>query len=373
MTPTVSVIIPSYNHEMFIKECIQSVLDQTFQDFEIIITDDASSDRTVEIIEEFTDTRIRLFKHPENRGASEASNNCIRQARGKYIAMLSSDDAWYPEKLEVQVNYLDEHPEIGVVFGKVEWIDETGEPIKARNFPYADVFNVKNRSRQEWLRHFFYKGNCLCHPCSLVRRECYTEVGMLNPSFANIPDFDFWVRICLRYEITVLDQKLIRFRRMTNEGNASGDTNTSRVRNRYEHRHVLDHYLQVTSPDELLQIFPEAAQYGKIAPETIPFFLGQLAITTGVDFMALWGLDLIYGLLQNESTAEILKRDLHFTQRNFIDLSGKCDPFRIAILYPVTPLPPVTQQSAFRLFVSASKQYAKDLFLIFTRSSTHKS
>ncbi|HSE39385.1 MAG TPA: glycosyltransferase family 2 protein, partial [Acidobacteriota bacterium] len=97
--PTVSVIIPSYNHERFVQECIQSVLNQTFQDFEIIITDDASIDRTVEIIEQFDDPRIKLFKHSINQGVSIAANNCIKHAKGKYIAWLSSDDAWYSEKL----------------------------------------------------------------------------------------------------------------------------------------------------------------------------------------------------------------------------------------------------------------------------------
>ena len=372
MAPTVSVIIPSYNHEEFIQECIQSVLDQTFQDFEIIITDDASRDRTVEIIEEFDDKRIKLFKHPENKGASVAANHCIENSAGKYIAMLSSDDAWYPEKLEIQVKYLEEHPEIGAVFGKVDWVDETGQIIQAKNFPYADIFNVRNRSRLEWLQHFFYKGNCLCHPCSLVRRECYTEIGMLNPSFANIPDFDLWIRLCLRYEIHVLDRRLIRFRRMTNEGNASGDTDTSRVRNRFEHRHVLDHYLAVTSPEEFTRVFPEANQYGKVTASTIPFLLAKLAIASGVDFMALWGLDLIYHLLQDKETAKILQKEMNFTHRDFIQLSGKCDPFRIALLYPVKTLPPVVQQSAFRMLLSASRQYAKEVYLILIRVLTHR-
>src|SRR5215207_6745619 len=156
--PSVSVIIPAYNHEKFVAECIQSVLNQTFQDFEIIITDDASTDRTVEIIESFDDSRIKLFKHSKNQGVSIAANNCILHAGGRYIAWLSTDDAWYPEKLEIQVRYLDEHPEIGGAFGKAAWIDESGNLITDNSFPYLDVFNVPNRSRVEWLRYFFLTG-----------------------------------------------------------------------------------------------------------------------------------------------------------------------------------------------------------------------
>jgi len=373
MPPTVSVIIPSYNHEKFIEECIQSVLDQTFQDFEIIITDDASTDHTVELIENFGDPRIKLFKHTKNQGASIASNNCINHAQGKYIAMLSSDDAWYPEKLEVQVNYLNQHPEIGAVFGKVDWVDETGQIIRNKSFPYMDVFNVSNRSRLEWLRHFFYKGNCLCHPCSLVRRECYEKIGLLNPTFANVPDFELWVRLCLHYEIQILDQKLIRFRRMTNELNASGDTNTGRIRNRFEYRHTLDHYLQITDPDEFLLVFPKAAKYGRVTADTIPFFLGQLAIESDVDFMVLWGLDQIYDLLQNERIAETLQTNFGFKHRDFIALSGKHDPLRISVLFPVRQATPVSAQpSLWRMFLSASRQYAKEVYMILIRLLTNR-
>lgn len=365
--PTVSVIIPSYNHEQFIEECIQSVLDQTYQDFEIIITDDASSDRTVEIVESFNDPRIKLFKFAENKGASVASNNCISHSKGKYVAMLSSDDAWHPEKLEVQVKYLEQHPEIGAVFGKVEWVDETGRAIKYKDFPYMNVFDVKNRNRFKWLRHFFYKGNCLCHPCSLVRRECYQEIGMLNPALANLPDFDLWVRLCLRYEITILNRRLIRFRRMTNETNASGDTQSGRIRNRFEYRHVLDHYLKIKNPEEFLLVFPQAAKYGKVTPETIPYILGRLAIESEMDYATLWGLDLIYNLLQKKKSAQLLQELFNFTYRDFIQFSGKYDPLKISVNFPVAQIPSVIQPSSFRMFLSATKRYAKELYLITIR------
>ncbi len=95
------------------------------------------------------------------------------------------------------------------------------------SFPYLNVFDVKNRTRFEWLRHFFEQGNCLCNPCSLIRRECFSEVGVYNPAFASMPDFDLWIRICLKHDIVILDQKLIRFRRINEDSNASGDNLTT--------------------------------------------------------------------------------------------------------------------------------------------------
>jgi hypothetical protein len=287
--------------------------------------------------------------------------------------MLSSDDAWYPEKLASQVQYLDEHPEISVVFGKVDWIDDYGDIIKDKNFPFMDVFNVKNRTRYEWLNHFFDRGNCLCHPCSLVRRECYAEVGMLNPAFANIPDFDLWVRICLRYDIHILDQKLIRFRRLIAEKNASGDTDKGRIRNRYEYRQILNNYLKITDPGEFLLVFPDSIRYSPVTTEVIPFILGRMAIDTGIDLWVLWGLDMIFNSLQDENTAKILEQNYHFCYRDFLDLSGKCDPFRIAAFFPSSqpatqPPPLVIEQSPFKAIYSASRRYAREVYNIIVQA-----
>lgn len=327
--PLVSVIIPSYNHEKFVGECIQSVLNQTFQDFEIIITDDASTDRTVEIIEQFDDPRIKLFKHSTNQGVSITANNCILHASGQYIAWLSTDDAWYPEKLEVQVQYLDEHPEIGVVFGKVDWIDETGNLITDNSFPYLNVFDVQNRTRVEWLRHFFLTGNCLSLPSSLVRKKCFAEVGLFNPAYAKLLDLDLWIRICFKYDITIFDQKLIRNRWISDESNASGNTLNNRIQWQFEHRHSLDHYLKIVNPDELLLIFPEAVKYGEVTTHTIPYFLGRIAIDNSWNYKTLWGLDVISGVFENENTAQTLENECNFTYLDFIKLSTECDMFNL--------------------------------------------
>jgi glycosyltransferase involved in cell wall biosynthesis len=361
MTPVVSVIIPSYNHEKYVGECIQSVLNQTFQDFEIVITDDGSSDRSIEVIEGFTDPRIKLFKHSVNKGACIAVNNCIQHARGKYIAMLSSDDAWYPEKLDVQVKYLDNHPNIAVVFGKVDWIDEHSNIINNPLFAYKSLFEVHNRTRSEWLRYFFLTGNCLCHPCSLVRAECYREVGMLNSAYGSLPDLDLWIRICLKHNIHILDKRLIRFRKILDESNASGYTNVTLIRNRFEHRHSLDHYLQITNPEDLLLIFPEVGKFGEVTVETIPYLIGRIAIDTGEDYKVLWGLDTICKLLKNEKIAQIIEARGNFTYLDFIKLSGSCDVYRISTF---TSEKPLSMEKGYKFFLSASKRYVKELYLI---------
>lgn len=363
--PTVSVIIPSYNHEKYVGHCIQSVLDQTYQDFEIVITDDGSSDSTVEIIEGFKDPRIKLFKHFKNKGACVAANNCIEHSNGKYIAWLSSDDIWYPNKLEAQVKYLERHPEIAAVFGKVDWIDENGNLIKSKKFPLKNLFEVKNRSRFEWLNYFFKKGNCISIPCSLVHKEYLTEIDMFDPTFANIPDLDLWIRLCLRYNIFILDQKLIKNRWIGHESNASGGNLKNLIRIRHEYKRSLDHYLQISNPSELLLIFPEAAKYGEVTKDIIPYFLGRIAIDDGLDFKVLWGLDVIYTLLQDERNLQILEKNCDFTYLDFIKLSGESDTFRISSGNS-SPLPASStlKRSPFRIFLSASRRYVTDIIFI---------
>jgi glycosyltransferase involved in cell wall biosynthesis len=132
--PTVSIIIPIYGVEAFIAATLQSVLDQTFQDFEVILVDDASPDRSVEICQQFTDPRLRMVRQ-ENRGLAGARNTGIRHAQGELLAFLDGDDLWLPEKLARQVQHLQNHPEVGVSFCPSLLIDEAGQLTGDRLMP----------------------------------------------------------------------------------------------------------------------------------------------------------------------------------------------------------------------------------------------
>jgi hypothetical protein len=209
--------------------------------------------------------------------------------------------------------------------------------ITHEGFPYKNVFEVENRTRYKWLGHFFRSGNCLCHPCSLIRKESYDEIGYLNPSYANLPDFDLWIRLCLKHDIHVLEPHLIKFRRLNNEKNTSGDTINNRRRNSFEFKQILNHYLNIKGPEELLLIFPEAVKYGKASRELIPYFLGRIAIDSGWDFMMSWGLETIFFLQENETLSHKLEKQCGFSHRDFINLAGECDPYKIS-LHPVQPV-----------------------------------
>jgi len=330
-TPRVSVIIPSYNHVKYVAEAIQSVIDQTYQDFEIVITDDGSTDGTVAEIEKFNDPRIRLFTLDKNSGAGVASKNCVKESRGEYLAMLSSDDIFLPEKLEKQVRFLDEHPDIWAVFGYAQIIDDEGNNIEDESNYYTTVFRQPNRTRFEWLNHFFYKGNCLCHPSVLARREVYTELGPPDPRYAQLGDYYRWIRTCLKHEIYILPENLIKFRAHAGGVNASGNRLVVRTRGSFEFTRILRHYLEIDSVNELLKIFPDAAKYGEPEKDIIPYFIARLAIDNGISppLAQVFGINVIYEILGDEKMATILEKRCGFTYSKFIELTGGHDYFNI--------------------------------------------
>jgi len=133
MSELVSIIVPTYNTEKFIRETIESVQNQTYQNWEMILADDASTDQTVAIIEEYAqkDSRIKLFKLPENKGNGFARNTALEKATGKYMAYLDADDLWFPEKLETQIQFLKTN-NLPFTFSFYDSIDEEGNDLNRR-------------------------------------------------------------------------------------------------------------------------------------------------------------------------------------------------------------------------------------------------
>jgi len=330
----VSVVIASYNHGKYIGEAIRSVLSQDYQDFEIVITDDGSADDSVARIKEFMDPRVKLFCFPANRGACTAMRNCLENAGGRYIAVLNSDDVFLPGKLTKQVQFLDAHPDVGAVFARATVVDAKGDSLEGRTTrAYLTVFDQPNRSRFEWLNYFFLQGNCLCHPSLLIRRECYDTVGFLDERYAQLPDLDFWIRLCMRYEIHILQEPLVRFRLHSAEGNASGKTPAKTRRARWEYRHLLDHYLKIDSPQMLQKVFPEARKYGdKIDPQLIPCALAMIALEAQPESQVrqIFAVETLFALLQEDATAQKVAAAFRFTYRDFIELTGRLDLFGIS-------------------------------------------
>lgn len=329
----VSVVIPSYNHEKYITEVIQSVLDQTYQDFEIIITDDGSTDRTVEKIKKFDDQRIKFFCFKKNQGAVSALNNCIQKSKGRYIAVLNSDDAFLPNKLKKQVKFLDTHPKVAAVFSYPQLVDEQGNGFTDTGHFYYNIFKQSNRTRFEWLNYFFYKGNCLCHPSVLIRKRSYEKVGYYDERFAQLPDFDFWIRLCLKNEIFVIPNNLIKLRIIEKELNVSAPGRVeNRVRDRTELGHILKNYLKIKKIEEFLKIFPQAERFAeKKNDELIPFLLARVAIESDSIVNQNFGVAILFDLLKDKDKALEINKKYKFSYIDFFQITGKHDLYNLEL------------------------------------------
>ena len=259
VTPMVSVIMTIYNGEIYAAETVQSVLDQSFGDFEFIIVDDGSTDSTLAILSGFRDERIRLIKLPENHHIAFAYNTAFRLVRGKYIAIIDSGDVWYPRKLEKQLDYLRSHPEHAGCFTWTDLIDRQGNDVNDVLKEVRDVFNCQTATREEWLRYFFFKGNRLCNPSSLISADAAREVGEHSLFYIQAFDFEWWVRFTCKFSFGVLEEPLLGFRREeTGDGvSVSTPMQITHVRFYNEWMHVRYHMFEYMDPELFIRTFGE--------------------------------------------------------------------------------------------------------------------
>ena len=194
----VTVIIPTYNRAKKVCRAVSSVLEQTFTDFEIIVIDDASDDDTAERLKEFG-KRIHVIRHHENKGVSAARNSGIKMAKGKYIALLDSDDYWMPEKLRVQIAFFNEHPDAVICQAREIWIRKGRRvnPAKKHMKPSGDIFIPSLKL-------------CLVSPSAvIIKRSLLDEVGMFDEEFPVCEDYDLWLRIAYKYPVYLIEQDLL--------------------------------------------------------------------------------------------------------------------------------------------------------------------
>lgn len=192
--PLISVIVPVFNGETFIRATIESVLNQTFSDLEVIVIDDGSQDSTVEIVSSFQDARLKQYSY-ENSGASVSRNRGIAHAIGEFVSFLDADDLWTPDKLEAQFLALKEHPEAAVAYSWVDYIDQSGKFLWAGNH-----LTINGDIHEALLIHNVLENGS--NP--LIRRQALAEVGDFNPQLSNAEDWDMLLRLAARYQFVAV-------------------------------------------------------------------------------------------------------------------------------------------------------------------------
>jgi glycosyltransferase involved in cell wall biosynthesis len=195
--PKISVCIPTYNSARYLPEAIESVLEQDFDDYELIICDNASTDNTTEICRSYTDSRIRYVRFEKLVTQGGNWNRCIALAQGQYVALLHADDKYLPGFLKERSRLLEENPEIGLAFGAVQIIDSDGRPISEQR-RYDEAFIAPP---PEFAKELLLSG-CVISPVSpMVRRDCYKAVGPFNERRLWAVDWEMWFRIAAHYGV----------------------------------------------------------------------------------------------------------------------------------------------------------------------------
>jgi glycosyltransferase involved in cell wall biosynthesis len=202
-TPLVSVVMSVFNGQTYLATAIESILQQTFRDFEFLAVDDGSTDRTADILTTYADRdkRMRVFQQP-NQGRATSLNDGIKLARGKYLARMDADDISLPDRFAEQVDFMEQHPDVGVLGGAYERITGNGEII--------DV--IRPPSRDSEIRSVMLHHNPMCHPAIMMRREMVLKSGGYRQALLDADDYDLWLRMCERSKIVNLGSVILQYR-----------------------------------------------------------------------------------------------------------------------------------------------------------------
>lgn len=320
--PKVSILCTAYNHERFVKYFIQSVLNQTEQDFELIIVDDNSSDNTVGEIERFTDSRIKFFKHEYNKGINAGINELFKLANGTYCVLIGSDDILGHNHLKTATEFLDKNPNIGVFYSSLNLIDDKNNPIE-------DKFNLhvrNNCDRFDLLKKMFFNHNMLLSPGMVIRKTALDKIMPLDLTILQYQDYQMHIKLLFNNEIYQTEEKLVDYRIISGNENISARTNIVLKREELEEYKLMDTYLEIEDLKLLKNIFKEEIVHvGEPAEGVIPYFLGILAFSAAKEVRKNWGFHTIMNFLKTEENFELVHKIYGINFKSYIDLANHLD------------------------------------------------
>ena len=226
--PKISVLMPVYNTEKYIAEAIESILNQTFRDFEFIIIDDCSTDKTWEIIEKYDkiDNRIVVLKNEKNLKIPANRNKLVSMAKGKYIIWQDADDISMPYRIEKQYNFMEENPEVGICGGWLQFFNENGNQSIRK---YA--------SDDKSLRKTIFRYSPVAQPVAIIRKKIIYEVGKYNTDYQVAQDLDMSFRIGMKYKFANIPEILLNYcehnKSVTFSKLKTQELNTIEIRKKY--------------------------------------------------------------------------------------------------------------------------------------------
>jgi glycosyltransferase involved in cell wall biosynthesis len=203
-TPKISLIIPTYNCASYLKRCIISALEQTYDNMEIIVVDDGSTDNTKNIVQSFGDSVHYIYQ--ENRGLAGARNTGIKASKGQYLAFLDADDCFDKENIKVKTSYLEEHPQIDWVFSDWDEVDEEGNFLARGSIKWS---YAKKQLKDRLFEELIYNRNFISPVTIMIKKAAMEKAGYFDPDVICQEDWDLWLRISLKHPAHYIDKVLV--------------------------------------------------------------------------------------------------------------------------------------------------------------------
>lgn len=317
--PLVSIVAPNFNFEKFIPYFMESILTQMYENWELIVTDDYSTDNSLDILKSYEkkDKRIKVFQNDKNRHVCHTLNNSLEKATGKYICIISCDDALMPDKIMHDVDFLEKNEEVGVLYGQLSLIDENNSLLG--DYCYKPP---KKFSSYELLRKMFFEGNQCVAPGMFIRKKLVDKVGLFNPLLKMTQDYDYHIKLLFNTEPAFNCTPLTKYRRMSDNSNLSSYNSQTTINSESnETFFILNNYLRYIKGHSLLvNIFPEVAKFGPADDRLVPYYLGIMAINSEKKHIKAFGIQTLYSFMMNGDNVRYLESKINYLPKDFMKL-----------------------------------------------------
>lgn len=324
MTKLVTVLMATYNAETFISDTIDSILNQTYSNLQIIIIDDASTDSTLEILKCYAqnDSRIEIIDKTQNENICCAINDALPRIKGEYIASIGHDDIWYMEKIEKQIEYMERNPNCGVCFSFCDIINDLGDiwPEDGDKAELYKLFNVENRSRVEWQRQLLYKNNVFCAPSSVIRKECICNRSRIyDYTYIQLQDYALWLDILKSWNIYIMPEKLVHYRQFENRENLSFMSIPKLNREIHEKNIIVYNYVLGLDENQFFEVFSDKIDVEGLTCKNLVCAKAMILKAMNNPYALLE----ITKVLDDDKLRKLLEENFEFSLNDFYDFNKK--------------------------------------------------
>ncbi len=314
---TVSILCPSYNHELYVASFMDSVMAQTNQNWELVIIDDNSTDGNAEIIKKYTDPRIKLIEHKWNQGINAGLNHAFEVATGEFVSFCASDDMLCPDYVENVLKTFNEHPTTDIVYCDLQLIDNDNKVLRGEKWK-----NIVG-TRFELVRRLFLRGNCMLSPGLAMRRNAMRALYPLPLAISQYQDYKMHIDLLLNFDFVIMDKICVWYRKPSmKSGISNWDVATLKIRD-LEENTLMNTMLQIKTVRQLKQIFtPEQLEpFGQMTNKFIPYYLGMLALKYGeTEYKQLWGYHTVAKFLDESNNYQEVQDKYGFNFKEYLGL-----------------------------------------------------